>query len=190
MLALIRTVVAALVGVLLGLAFTVGALDRSASGVTVGPWRAIPRQDNGDADPYALAAIARSSLLPLGAAEGMAFVASTTSEGTELSSRCDITITGPMPSARAWTVSLLDPAGYPVRGQIARFAFTSAEVLREMGRPVSIAVAPAARSGNWLPTGSAGRYLIMLRLYDTGLSAIGTVLDAAALPSIRKGSCR
>ena len=190
MLALIRVILAALVGLLLGLAFTVGALDRSALGVAVGPWRAIPRQDNGEADPYALAAIARSSLLPLGAAEGLAFVASTASDGTGLASRCDFAVTGPTPSARAWTISLLDPSGYPVPDPVARYGFTSAEMLREAGSSFVIEVSPAARTGNWLPTGKATRYVLMLRLYDSGLTAVGTVLGAAAMPSIKTIRCR
>ncbi len=189
MAALIRTVLAVLAGVLLGLAVTVGALDRNTSGAAVGAWRAGPREDTGESNPYALAAIARSSLLPLGSAEGLTFVAATANDGSSLTSRCDYTLRGPMPAARYWTVSLLDPDGFPVGGS-ARHGFTSAEVLRSNDAPVVITVSPGARAGNWLPTGGADRYVLMLRLYDTGLSAIGAVLDAGAMPTIKTVGCR
>ena len=187
---MIRNVLALLVGVLLGLAFTVGALDRNTLGALVGPWRAGPREDTGESNPYALAAIARSSLLPLGAAEGLTFVAATASDGSSLGSRCDYAVGGPMPAARYWTVSLLDDAGFPVGTGAVRHGFTSAEVLRSDGAPALITVSPAARAGNWLPTGGVDHYVLMLRLYDTGLSGVGAVLDAAAMPTVKTLGCR
>ena len=189
MTALIRNVLAVLAGVLLGLVVTIGALDRNTLGAAVGPWRVGPREDTAGSNPYAFAAIARAALLPLGSAEGLTFVAATASDGSSLGSRCDYTIGGPMPIARYWTVSLLDPDGFPVKAS-ARHGFTSAEVLRTLDAPVSIIVSPDARAGNWLPTGGVDHYLLMLRLYDTGLSGVGAVLDAAAMPTIKTVRCR
>ena len=189
MAALIRNVLAVLAGVLLGLAFTVGALDRSTLGAAAGPWRAGPREEAGGSNPYALAAIARSALLPLGSAEGLTFIAATASDGSSLGSRCDYVVGGAMPVARYWTVSLLDPNGFPVGGS-ARHGFTSAEVLRDADTPLVITVSRGARAGNWLPTGGIDHYLLLLRLYDTGLSAVGAVIEAAAMPTIRTVGCR
>ncbi len=189
MTALIRGVLAVLAGVLLGLVVTVGALDRNTLGAAVGPWRAGPREDTGESNPYAFAAIARSALLPLGAAEGLTFVAATASDGSSLGSRCDYAVGGAMPVARYWTVSLLDPDGVPVKAA-GRHGFTSADVLRLVDAPLSIAVSPEASAGNWLPTGGVDHYLLMLRLYDTGLSGVGAVLDAAAMPTIKTVRCR
>ena len=81
---LIRCVLAVLAGVLLGLVVTIDALDRNTLGAAVGPWRAGPREETGESNPYAFAAIARSALLPLGAAEGLTFVAATASDGSSL----------------------------------------------------------------------------------------------------------
>ncbi len=187
--ALIRSVLAVLAGVLLGLVVTVGALDRNTLGSAVGPWRAGPREDTGESNPYAFAAIARSAVLPLGAAEGLTFVAATASDGSSLGSRCDYAVGGTIPVARYWTLSLLDPDGLPVKAS-ARHGFTSAEVFRAVDVPTSIAVSPDARAGNWLPSGGIDHYLLMLRLYDTGLSGVGAVIDAAAMPTIRTVRCR
>lgn len=187
---LIKIVIAVCLGVLLGLVITIHTLDQANRNVVAGPWHAEAAQGAGEIDPYALAANARSGLLPLGAAEGLSFVASSDTKGGALSGRCEYAITGPVPPTRFWTLSLLTPDGFPVANAAARTGFTSAELLRMADEPFEITVAPEARSGNWLPTGGARQYVLMLRLYDTGLSTVGTVLEAAAMPKIRRVACR
>lgn len=186
---LMRLVVAVFVGVLLGLGLTIRSLDLDQRGVSVGAWRSTPRDGSGEVDPYALAANARAGLLPLGAAEGLTFVARTDDAGDAFRSNCDYVLKGPMPSARFWTVSLLDDEGFPIANAADRYGFTSADILRFVGDPAVIRVAPTARSGNWLPSGKARTYLLMLRLYDTGLSTGHADLAEAHLPHIAKAAC-
>ncbi len=190
MASVIKIVAAVLAGVMLGLLFTIHVLDQGNDSVVAGPWKGAPRDGTMDIDPYTLAAVDRSGLLPLGAAEGLTFVARTDGAGTPLSSTCDYAVRGPMPPARYWTLSLLDPAGFPIANPAARYGFTSAEVLRIEGTPVAVTIASEARSGDWLPTGRARAYVLMLRLYDTGLSTVGTVFDAGSMPRIAKLGCR
>ena len=187
---LIRICIAVIAGVLLGLLYTIHALDTIDKAAIAGPWRGATHDGTAEIDPYALAANDRAGLLPLGIAEGLTFVARTDDTGATFSSACDYVVTGPMPPARTWTISLLDHEGFPVAGPAQRYGFTSAEVLREVGEPVTIHIAPKARSGNWLPSGGARDYSLMLRLYDTGLSTVGTVVDARTMPRIVKGDCR
>ena len=189
MLALIKIVAAVLAGVFIGLVITIRTLDTGAHTMVAGPWQGAPRNGTFDVDPYTLAADERSGVLPLGVAEGLSFVASTDSDGRAFTPACDYVVRGPMPQARFWTLSLLDPAGFPVADPAGRYGFTSAEVLRQAGEPVAITISPEARSGNWLPTGHAGAYVLMLRLYDSGLSTMGTVFDTADMPSIAKAGC-
>ncbi len=189
MVALIKIVVAVLLGVVAGLLVTIHTLDGGARTVVAGPWQGAPRDGTMDIDPYTLAADDRSGVLPLGVAEGLTFVARTDSAGATFAPSCAYIVKGPMPEARFWTITLLDADGAPVADPAGRYGFTSAEVLRDAGRPVSIIVAPEARSGNWLPTGQASGYVLMLRLYDSGLSTIGAVFDAADMPSITKVGC-
>ena len=190
MTSLIRIAGAALAGMILGMLFTARSLAPGRAGIVVGPWQSQPRDGSGEVDPYALAATARAGLLPLGAGEGLSFVAATDSAGATFDRACDYVVEGPMPSARYWTLSLLTPDGFPVADPAMRYAISSAEALRFNGEPVTIAIASGARSGNWLPTGEARTYVLMLRLYDTGLSTVGTTLTSADLPSIGKGPCR
>ena len=189
MLTLLKIVAAVLAGVFLGLMVTIHVLDGGARTVVAGPWQGAPRDGTFDVDPYTLAADERSGVLPLGVAEGLTFVARTDSDGRAFARSCDYVVAGPMPQARYWTLSLLDAAGFPIADPAERYGFTSAEVLRDVGAPVTIEVSPQARSGNWLPTGKRGSYVLMLRLYDSGLSTAGTVFEEAEMPSITRGSC-
>lgn len=189
MLALVKIVAAVLAGVFLGLVVTIHTLDTGGRTIVAGPWQGAPRNGTFDVDPYTLAADERSGVLPLGVAEGLSFVARTDSDGRTFSPACDYVVTGPMPQARFWTLSLLDSSGFPVADPAGRYGFTSAEVLRPTDGTVAINVAPEARSGNWLPTGHAGSYVLLLRLYDSSLSTMGTVFESADMPSITKAGC-
>lgn len=186
---LLKIVAAVLAGVILGLLITIRSLDLDARGVVTGVWRTTPRDGSAQVDPYALAANARAGLLPLGESEGLSFVARADDRGGALDGACDYTLVGPMPPARLWTLSLLDPAGFPVEDAAKRYGFTSAEVLRLDKTQTTIVVSPQARAGNWLPTGIKGRFVLMLRLYDTSLTAGGTDFTALRMPTIERGAC-
>lgn len=187
---LIKIVVAVLLGVLVGLLYTIQTLNKASGGVAAGAWHSALTDGASNIDPYTLAAVERASLLPLGTTEGLTFTASADNQGVRFDPACDYVVAGPMPPARYWTLSLLTPEGFPVADPAERYGFTSSEVLRDADKPVSITVSPKARSGNWLPTGDRRNYVLMLRLYDTSLSTAGTVIDSASMPSIKKSSCR
>jgi hypothetical protein len=187
---LLKIVATGTVGVLLGLLITIVSLSPDVRSLAAGPWRGSPRDGAVDTDPYTLASIDRAGTLPLGAAEGLSFVAATDSAGASLSPSCDYAMIGAMPTARFWTVSALTKDGFSIPNSAQRSAFTSAEILRQNREPLLITVGPEARSGNWLPIGKAVAYVLALRLYDTGLSAVGSTFSAATLPKIQKLRCR
>ena len=148
-----------LAGVFLGLVVTIRTLDGGARTVAAGPWQGAPRDGTFDVDPYTLAADERSGVLPLGVAEGLSFVARTDSEGRAFAASCDYVVKGPMPQARFWTLSLLDPAGFAVRrsGRALRLHLGGGPARRR--RPVAItesrprrAAATGCRPAGWAPT--------------------------------------
>ncbi len=187
MAAILKLVLAGTVGVLLGLLLTIASLAPEARGVRVGPWHGMPREGAVDADPYALASVERAGTLPLGAAEGVSFLATTDDAGAALSPACTYKVAGPVPPARFWTLSVLTPEGFPIANPAGRYGFTSAEILRQDEDPVAIVVSRSARSGNWLPVGKAVSFVLALRLYDTGLSAVGG--SVGKMPAVRKLGC-
>ncbi|HLH10854.1 MAG TPA: DUF1214 domain-containing protein [Methylovirgula sp.] len=191
MLTLFKFLAVALIGTALGLAVTYGVLQRGVAfnSVQAGPWRGLPKSGSPEVDPYARAKLARSAELPLGTAEGLSFIARADSSGATLQPRCDYDVSGSMPAARYWTLTLLSPKGFLIDNPAKRFGFTSAEIVRASDGTFDITVARQARPGNWLPLGKGEPFVLMLRLYDTLLDFGTAKLGAAAMPKIVKGRC-
>jgi len=156
--------------------------------MTIGPWQAWPQIGGQDADRYAKASVARSGELPLAAGEGIAFVASEDSQGAALSGRCHYRIAPIGPPARWWTLTLYDRARHLVANPSDRYAFTSAEVVRESDGKATVIAAPEAAPGNWLPS-PAGKFQLVLRLYDTPISTGLAAEEAVMLPAITAETC-
>jgi hypothetical protein len=182
----------ALAGAALGLTATNLAVtrgfgfDRSSAG----PWRGMPQAPATGGDPYARAVIARSGQAPLGAGEGLGFTASVDSKGGRLRGACDYLVSGPMPSARFWTLTVDDREGHLRADRSQRYGFTSSEIVRDAAGQFQIRLAREARPGNWLPLASDGRFLLALRLYDSPHSLSGGALSAAEMPTIVAERCR
>jgi hypothetical protein len=188
----IKLIAVVLGGVALGLGGTFLMLERGGafSAVEAGPWVASPRNGSLDVDPYARAMLAYSGELPLGAAEGISFLAHNDSMGAPLNAHCDYILSGQVPKARYWTVTLVSPEGFPFANPARRYGFTSAEILRAPGGDFEIALSRRARPGNWLPIEDASKFMLMLRLYDPDLNIATLSLDAASLPAITRKNCR
>lgn len=187
---LVKTVVATLAGTALGLFVTSLSVEHGFGfdAVQAGPWTTWPKAGSVDADPYARAIIARSGQIPLGSAEGLSLIADKDSTGRSLSPSCDYVISGAIPTARFWTLTVMTPEGRVADNSSGRFGFTSSEIVRDWKGGFSIVVSRSARPGNWLPVGNAP-YLIMLRLYDTPNSATASTLDAREVPAIVAERC-
>ncbi len=187
----LKTLCVILAGIALGLAATYYSVDRGVrfGAVHAGPWTAFPRAGSIEADPYARAAVSRTAEIPLGLAEGLAFIATTDETGKKLDPRCDYTVGGAIPAARDWTITLMNPQGRLIENQAHHYGFTSAALLRAADGAFIITISRTARSGNWLPLGEAKDFDIVLHLYDTPVSATAATLGAAAMPSITRGRC-
>ena len=188
---LVKTMALALAGVALGLFATAATLQEGFifGAVRAGPWISWPKAGAADADPYSRAVIARSAEVPLGQSEGLSFVARSDSAGRDLRPECDYLVSGPMPTARFWTLSVLDRDGRVMANPMGRRGFTSSEILRDNGGGFSIVLSRSARPGNWLPLADSKPYLIMLRLYDSANSSNAESLQGDELPSIVAEHC-
>jgi hypothetical protein len=157
--------------------------------LTIGAWTARPRTGSADIDPYSRAAIARSGELPIGAGDGIAFLATADDGKRPLDGRCDVIVSGVTPAARFWTMTLYDRKGHLVANSLQRYGFTSEEIVRNSDGSFAVHIASRARSGNWLPTGGIERYTLMLRLYDTPVGVATRTQRDAPMPSIATGGC-
>ncbi len=179
--------VAAFLG--LGLTWLATVRGFSFGAVTIGAWTAHPRSGTIGIDPYARAGFARSGALPLGSGDGVAFRATSDDAGQPLDGRCDVTVSGTTPQARFWTLTLYDRQGNVLANTVGRYGITSLEVVRAGDGHFTITAAPHARPGNWLPTGSIERYLMILRLYDTAVGVATRAGRETPMPSVRTGAC-
>lgn len=189
---LAKFVFALLVGSLLGIALTFFSLEGGVGfgAVKAGAWTGWPQYGLADIDPYSRARLARSHELPLGAAEGISFVAAGDDQGTPFHPSCDYVVTGNVPRARYWTLTLLSPEGFLVPNTPRRYGFTSSEILRAADGTFEIVLSRQARAGNWLPIGSAAPFVLVLRLYDSELDAGAPNLQSNDLPKVLRGGCR
>lgn len=182
---------ALLVAFVLGLGVTYVAVTRSRGldRVRSGPWESWPRSGTVKADPYARAAVARSGELPLELADGLLFLATTDSLGRPIDGRCETRITGVLPQARLWTLTVMDEDGRFIPNDADRYGLTSAEAVYGADGSINVDLAPRARPGNWVPTGARNRLKVALRLYDAPFSFTSGAGDAAVMPRIVQESC-
>jgi hypothetical protein len=154
----------------------------------VGAWTAWPRAGGVDADPYDLAAAARSPVFPLGSAEGLAFTADSDDAGGALDGSCRYEISGDVPPTRLWTLTAYDAAGRLLPNAAERHGYHSSEILRRLDGTFVISVAPRVQPGNWLPVANGNPFRLVLRLFDTPLTSPGRPTPVA-MPAVRKVGC-
>ena len=191
MLNFIKTLLSLAFGVALGLGLTWASIERGYGfgAVKAGPWTAWPRTGSPEADPYARAVLSRSAEIPLGLAEGLMFLATADSDGAALTSACSYRFSGAIAPARYWTLTLGDTRGALVENAAARYGFTSGEILRDSGGRFDISIARAVQPGNWLPIGETKLFSLVLRLYDSPVSATAAALERSAMPAIERVAC-
>ena len=188
---LIKALLACVIGLAVGLWATVLTLrdGRGFDTATIGPWTVSERAGAIDADPYTRAALERSGEIPLAVGEGLQFVARADDNGAALNPRCVYLIGSTTPPTRYWTLSLIDPQGFPVDNPMGRYGFRSSEILRGADGGFVIAVSAQAHAGNWLPIGADRRFGLALRLYDSPLGATAGAIEKSAMPRIVRESC-
>ena len=176
----------------IGLGMTWMALTQGLAygGISIGAWTAWPKNGTSGIDPYARAIVARTGELPVGSGDGVAFYARGDDTGQALDGRCDVLLSGMTPQARFWTLTLYDLEGHLVANSVRRQGFTSQEIIRKSDGSFDIMVGPRVRPGNWLPTGGAERYQLVLRLYDTPIGIATRSSSEVPMPTLRKGQCQ
>ena len=190
--ALTKSLVALAAGLTLGLWSAQASLTNGGffDVKKIGPWSVSPRAGTPDADPYARASLERSGEIPLALGEGLQFIARTDDSGGALDSACRYRIGAKTPPARYWTLGIVDRKGFPIENPAGRYIFRSSEILRAASGDFQIAVAAEAQPGNWLPTGTARRFTLVLRLYDSPVSATAGAIERSALPTIVRDACQ
>jgi hypothetical protein len=188
---ILATLLTLALGLAGGLALTSGMLDaaQAPGAFRYGPWALWPRAGAPDADPYTRALFARRGEIAMAPAEGLALYASRDGAGGELDAACSYRLGGRIPAARVWTLTAYRPDGTLMANAARRNGLSSAETVSGAeGAEVTLSADPSP--GNWLPLPAQGRFVILLRLYDTPLAAVSAALDGDRLPKIVRTGCR
>lgn len=156
--------------------------------VRVGPWRIATRAGALDVDPYTRAGLEQRGEIPLALGEGLQLVAREDESGRPLDPRCQYSVGSHVPAARYWSLELVDLAGFAIANPAERYVFRSSEILRAADGAFTIWVSPTAHAGNWLPIGADKPFALVLRLYDSPISATAGV-DPGAAPKILREAC-
>lgn len=161
------------------------------STVSYGPWTTWVRAGRPDADPYSRAHVLQGSLLRLSSDTAGVFEANSDAQSAYLHSSCDYVLEGPYAKGAWWSIAVFDATGHIISNDAQRYAFTSDTVAANPDGSYIITLGRDARPGNWLPTGGAGRLVIVFTLLDpaSGLSSEQRAQRYLLLPEIRRENC-
>ncbi len=188
---IVNLFIAIAIAAALGIGSAWYVVDRGAvfGTVTVGAWTAWPASGRPDADPYAVAWLARTGEVPLGSGEGIAFTATSDSGSAPLTAACNYTVRGQTPAARLWTIAAY-PAGNASGAPMPdRSSTNSRVVVRAPDGSFAIALSTEVSPGNWIPLQAGRGFKLVLRLYDTPVTTGGRITDMV-LPEILRGGCQ
>lgn len=161
------------------------------STMTYGPWSYWTQTGRPDADPYTRAHIVKSGILRLAADSAGVFEANSDAQGAYLHSSCDYVLEGPYANGLWWSIAVFDSNGSIIANDAGRYAFTSDTVASNPDGSYIVTLGRDARPGNWLPTGGAGRIIIVYTVLDPaqGLSEEQRAERYKLLPDIRRENC-
>ncbi|MEL6298942.1 MAG: DUF1214 domain-containing protein [Pseudomonadota bacterium] len=139
-------------------------------------------------EPYSRARFNLVSSLAISAERIQRFEARFDNEGRRLHSSCTYVLDGTPIDAQWWTLAVFDDRGRLIRNPAQRYGFNMTTVARDgLGR-FQITLSRDAKPGNWLPTGTAGRMVLILEVQG----AVAGASDGAAPvapPQIRRTDC-
>lgn len=153
-----------------------------------GPWQYNVLTGSNDADIYTRAAIARVGLLALEKSESIYFLAFRDNNGERLLDTCAYRLSGNLFASRWWSITLYAEDNFLLPNETNIHSVASASLKLDMGTQFTLDIGPQPTDGNWLPNANAGKFNLMLRLYDPDAS-IYNAMNTATLPVIKKMDC-
>ena len=156
----------------------------------VGPWVVWTHVGSLDSDPYSQARFAQMGALTTGSDRVVRFEARVDSDGRRLHSACTYELNSPPLDASYWTLGVFDTAGRLIPNDAERYGFSIASVARDARGAFRIVLARDAQPGNWVPTGTAGRMVIILQAVEGDDGGVdGSGVTGITPPTIRRTAC-
>lgn len=179
--------IAVALGVGFGLSYYALTDGRLFGVAQVGPWHAWPDVGANSPNPYTRGHLARTAAFELGQAEGLQFIATTDSDGEQLTRACTYRIDGKTPLATLWTLVALDETGINIAAPDVAPAMRSSAIARAQDGSIRIHVGTRLSPQNWLEITGEGPFRLVLSLYDT--AAFSGFSSDASMPTIIRGEC-
>lgn len=173
----------------IGSALVVVKFRADQLGTANGPWQYNILTGNKDADIYTRAAIARVGLFALEKSESIYFLALRDSAGDRLVDTCRYRISGSPLASRWWSVTLYAEDNYLLPNDVNVHSVTSTSLELDPDDKFTVNIGPQPMDGNWLPNENAGKFNLILRLYNPDASIYNT-MESVALPDIEKKGCK
>lgn len=157
-----------------------------------GAWLLWTRAGRPEADPYTRAHFMRQGSLPLSTSAVQTWEARTDDDGQRLHSSCEYALQGDGLASEWWSLAVYDDRGRLIGNQANRYAYNSGSVALGTDGTYIVTLARDARPGNWLPTGGAGRMVLVMSRPASRPNATPAEIEAAdrALPAVRRIACR
>lgn len=153
-----------------------------------GPWVSWRYAADLDTEPYSRARFGSLATLLMTGDRIVRYEARTDSDGRRLHSSCVYEIASPPLAATWWSIGVFDARGALVSNPAERYGFSRATVARDGRGQFKLALARDAQPGNWLPTGAAGRMVIILEATEPETDETGQA-EPFRLPPIRRVTC-
>ena len=94
------------------------------------------------------------------------FEARTDSQGARLHSSCNYNIEGASLPGLWWSIAVFDSRGRLIPNDADRYEFTADTIAPNPNGSFVVTLGRDARPGNWLPTGGAGRLVLVFTVLD------------------------
>ena len=159
---------------------------------TSGAWVMWLSAGRPDADPYTRAHFSRSGSLPLSSTAIHTWEARVDDDGQKLHSSCEYAMQGDGLEGDWWSLAVFDEKGRLIANAAERYAYNARTIALGADGSYIVTLARDARPGNWLPTGGAGRLVLVMTRPAPRPNATAAELQAATrgLPAIRRIACR
>lgn len=153
-----------------------------------GPWVLWTYAAAADYEPYTRARFVSLGSLTLSADRVLRYEARVDNEGRRLHSSCVYAIEGGPLNTSWWTLGVFDGEGRLIPNPAERYGFNRTTVARNARGRFRITLARDAQPGNWIPTASAGRMVLILEALEPDLAPDETTISIVP-PTIRRVSC-
>jgi hypothetical protein len=156
-----------------------------------GPWEHWRNLGRDSADPYTRAHLASTGELSISADSAGIFEARTDSQGARLHSSCNYKISGMSLPGLWWSLAVFDSRGRLIPNEASRYEFTADTIAPNPNGSFVVTLGRDALPGNWIPTGGAGRLVLVFTVLDpaNGLSDEQRAERNKRLPVIQREGC-